>query len=1143
MSRFYRNEASGVQVPEKANRILHLILVAMAIIFIRLWYLEVMQYDVKVEAAQAPTRRIVIEPSRRATIRDRFGLPLAINKVQYHAAVNYSQIMTVPSVAYEATTDGKRVKRYKRREHIRQLAELLATELHMDADTLEDNIHAEAAFYDHAPYIIKKDISEREYYRLKMLEASWPGLTAQVVPKRHYPYGRVAGDIIGYMGAIDANTYHGIVHERKALQAYIRERDNGEDPPLPEGIESPERARRRLKEIEELAYSINDFVGQSGIEKQFEGDLRGYLGKRRYYVDSKGNYLLELPGQRAPVPGRGITLALSIELQQYAEQLLAINDRLRTTRVSKPHRSEHEEVTSRDPWIKGGTIVALDPNSGEVVAMASYPRFDPNDFVPSGDSAIDGRKKANIRRWFESDSYIAEMWDGKRPLTRELYDATNGFVEEEVALTWERYLSLMLYEQGDVVRGLSRLRNIHSAVTLQSAVDRLIEVSGQGNLCYLLNLLYQGEGHQPQNCPLPAAERERIEANLNLAAEDVEAIKKQLDPYLNSIKHTYDKVLLIDIVRTNLDADRFSRDLLQDVGGQTLAAYRRMNQAFNVVQDVVYGMSKELFHDVTFKEWRRANEKTYLKEKRREEALSHRYARPYTEYLNTKESELFQQFWTEHALNLVNLFLTGRISESVTAPFQEHFSSWYREIAQGAHGSVAWRDDYLLLQSFLGDLTFSMAKRYLATMRSFQDLNRPLYGRYRHLKKQNGQQFEKHLAGAFYPTYGYGYGRSLAYRQATPQGSIFKIVTAYEALAQRYRSLKTSGEDLSKLNPLRMIDQPMYLYDEWIVGYTMDHKPIPQQYKGGILPKTQVRNIGEVDVVRAIEVSSNSYFALLASDHLAKPTDLADAAKALSLGQRTGIALPGEISGRVPTDLEYNRSGLYDLSIGQHSLVVTPLQTSIMLAALSNGGKVLQPKIVNTIGGIEPSKQLLYGQGNDEYRESLLSAGIDFPLFLNSTERKRDKTPQQLSTTVTRQLFLPGSIRSMLLEGMYRVAHRHQTSGLWRFRETYHDQPEAVDAMLLLKDQIVGKTSTAESVEGFGPDRQVGTLTYNHIWFGSIIFDPIGKQGEEIIFRDSYGKPELVVVVYLRYGTAGRDAIPLAAQVAAKWRHLKEVTE
>lgn len=1137
-SPFHRHDSLDIAVPAKATRVLHIVLFALILILLRVWYLSVIQHDERVKAAELPTRRTVIEAARRAGIRDRFGHPLALNKVQFNAAVVYTEIAAIPAAVYEKDSNGKRIRRYKRREHIRNLAELLGDVLQIDATELEDRIHAEATFFDHAPYVIKSDITEEQFYRLKMLEASYIGLVAQRVPKRYYPYQEVAGDIIGYMGAIDAETYQSLLHERRMLTTYLREREIGEDPPLPMGLVSPQTVRQRLTELEDKAYAINDFVGKSGLEGYFEQDLRGYYGKKRYHVDSKGNYLRQLPWPRQPTPGNGLTLALSVELQEFAEQLLAINEQIRTTRVSKPHRKDLEDLPVKEPWIKGGAIVVLDPNSGDLLAMASYPRYNPNDFIPSGDASLDAAKKANIHRWFETDSYIGQIWDGRRPLKRERWDAAKGFYNEEKPLSWQLYQDLLFDAQGDVQVSLRRLGTIAGAISLQRASERLIELSGQGDLRYLFNLLYQDEGHQLCHCPLPASERERIEGTLNMHADEVEQVKKQLDKYLARVKHAYDKVLLVDLCRVVVETSRFSPALEQTTGLQSLQTYRENTQAFLEVHTAVQQMAKELFRQTSFKAWRQTHEKEFLRLKRKEEQLAGRHAKPYTAYLNTIEEQLFHSFWERHGLELTLLFLRGNLQsqqQGTDHPHYHHFLTWHKELASGAHTSVDWYASYRILQNAIGSLDDALAYAYLRSMRSYKELTRPLHGSYRQLRNEQGKQYEKHLAAGFYPTYGFGHARSLAFRQATPQGSIFKLVTAYEALCQRYTYLKTHQLSLSDLNPLRIVDSPKRIGGQWIVGYTMNGQPIPQHYKGGLLPKTQVLNLGEMDLVRAIEVSSNSYFALLTSDVLAHPRDLTDAALSLSLGRKTGICLPGEIAGRMPSDVEYDRNALYSLAIGQHSLVVTPLQTAVMLAALANGGTVFQPNLVHTIGSRDSHAQRYR---DPDYNDSLLLAGIDFPLFVGGRVRHA-QADQVIPDVHADRVFMPKPVHHMLLEGMTRVANKYLVRSLSLLKETYATHPEAIQAIAELRHQIAGKTSTAECMENFGPDRQIGTRTYNHVWFGSIVFAPNGEPGRQVVLYDGEGKPELVVVVYLRYGAFGRDAIPIAAQIATKWREIK----
>ncbi len=91
---------------------------------------------------------------------------------------------------------------------------------------------------------MKEDLSEKEYIRLKMLEKDWLGIRVQRLPRRHYPFGRVAGDLIGYMGAINRSEYEKILNEIQRLNAYLAEAEAGENPLLPNGMESMDQVKR-----------------------------------------------------------------------------------------------------------------------------------------------------------------------------------------------------------------------------------------------------------------------------------------------------------------------------------------------------------------------------------------------------------------------------------------------------------------------------------------------------------------------------------------------------------------------------------------------------------------------------------------------------------------------------------------------------------------------------------------------------------------------------------------------------------------------------------------------------------------------------------------------------------------------------------
>jgi cell division protein FtsI/penicillin-binding protein 2 len=300
----------------------------MALIVLRLWHLTEVQYDDRVEEATKPRKRVIMEPAKRGTIRDRFNIPLAINRVQYQAGVIFNEIKQIPSIRW-VMKDGKRVKVYRRKEYIHELSEMLARELGMESRRIEDLIHSKATFYFQIPFILKENITEAQYYRLNMLAKDWPGLHVQRTPRRFYPRAKVAGDVIGYMGAINKEEYEHILEELKYLREYLLSIEDGEPMDLPEGYSSTEDVHNRLKDLEAQAYTANDLVGKGGIEQQFESSLRGFHGKKVFYSDARGNFLRELPGSRPPLSGQRVLLTLSSELQEYAEELLAMNEQIR----------------------------------------------------------------------------------------------------------------------------------------------------------------------------------------------------------------------------------------------------------------------------------------------------------------------------------------------------------------------------------------------------------------------------------------------------------------------------------------------------------------------------------------------------------------------------------------------------------------------------------------------------------------------------------------------------------------------------------------------------------------------------------------------------------------------------------------------
>lgn len=987
----------------KIHRVLGIFLLSFLVIILKVWHLGVIQREEKLLEAQKPQQRTVLVRADRGTICDRFHVPMALNRICYNAAIYYAQIAEIPTVEWKTAPDGKQVKTYARKEYIRELSSILARTLQLDPERVEDLIHSKAALFPHVPFIVKAGLSEEEHYRLRMLEKDWPGIYAEIGSIRSYPQGKAGCNLIGTMGAISQKEYSAIAQEMSEIQITADLFDLGD--------------MERLAELKEKAYAINDLVGKTGIEAQFEEELRGFFGKKTFEVDQKGRFVREIAGKEA-TPGKQLVLTISSELQQFAESLLTQNERTRDGRSLGFDPVDKTRKAQKQPWIKGGAIAVLDPKTGEVLALASHPRFDPNDFIFAGNSIFNDGKARQVNRWLENDRFIGSVWDGLETLKRE-----GAKQEESQELTWDFYLDTILPKEGPLRAFFARVDDVKGFIQFQEDYEAMLYFT-------------------KASLPVPQDVQRRLDA-IHLPAQD--------------------KVFAVDLCRTVVYAPAFTDELIKKIGSMKVADYRALCQSFMRRESELRQIAQEAFHKKEFREWRDLYQKEFLAEKRKAEKARKTYARPYIDYLEKKERELFNAYWEE----------------------------------------AKWA---LLAND-------KMPEETIRTFRTFASLNRPLLGKYKSLRNRKKEQTEKDMAAAFYPIGGFGFSRSFAFEASVPQGSIFKLVTAYEALRQ--------GAHLT-------------LIDEWSpqgVAFTPNRTLYPRFYKGGRLPRSAGPNFGKMDLVGAIEQTSNPFFSILAGDYFEDPDDLARAARLFGFGEKTGIELPRERSGNVPNDLKSNRTGLYSTAIGQHTLLTTPLQTAAMLAAIGNGGKLLKPKLVKEAVGMTPDRHPLSPFAGSSYlaEEELDAIGIPFPLFTSLQPRTPLPAVIEEQTEVKRIIPLDDKIRSTLLEGMDRVVTGAKGSARPTSIKELLRNPLLMRDYLSLQHLMLGKTGTAEIVCNFSMNPTAAPQVYKYTWFGSVLFSDV-----------KHTDPELVVVVFLRFGDAGKEAAPLAAQVMHKWREIKK---
>lgn len=178
------------------------------------------------------------------------------------------------------------------------------------------------------PYTISTNVSEQSMLELEEKKVKFPGTSIERTPIRNYVYGSLASHLIGYVGRIEEKEY---------------------------------------QELE--GYSISDYIGKTGIESVFEKYLRGQDGVKQTDMSIDGTITGEYTTKEA-VSGSNIRLTIDAKTQETAERSLKET-------IEKIRNGGFGKVYD----VKSGAAVVLDVKTGEVIAMCSYPDFEPQLFV------------------------------------------------------------------------------------------------------------------------------------------------------------------------------------------------------------------------------------------------------------------------------------------------------------------------------------------------------------------------------------------------------------------------------------------------------------------------------------------------------------------------------------------------------------------------------------------------------------------------------------------------------------------------------------------------------------------------------------------------------------------------------------------
>ncbi len=198
------------------------------------------------------------------------------------------------------------------------LIEALPLALDLDPEYLQERFGEISSNPAYESLLIKENATIGDIAWIEAHSLEFPLLHIEERPQRHYPENGLLAHVLGYVGEISTRQ-----------------------------LESPQYKNRGLKP--------GDVIGKKGIEATYDQFLRGRDGSRTVMVDSLGR-IRDVVEVIPPVAGQDLVTTIDLDLQLAAEEQL------------------------RNSPSQRGVIIALDPNNGEVLALASYPTFDLNLF-------------------------------------------------------------------------------------------------------------------------------------------------------------------------------------------------------------------------------------------------------------------------------------------------------------------------------------------------------------------------------------------------------------------------------------------------------------------------------------------------------------------------------------------------------------------------------------------------------------------------------------------------------------------------------------------------------------------------------------------------------------------------------------------
>lgn len=272
-----------------------LAVVLFAILFLRLWLLQIVDGETYLAEAKNNRTRSFRTSAPRGKILDRNGEVLVANRTSLALQVNPRKLPADPA---------------ERRAELSRLADLT----HSTLKRMRRRMHEELKLAPAAPVTLRRDVGHYLVYYLQENQERFPGVEVQRVFVRAYPNGTLAAHIFGNVGEI-----------------------------------SPEQ----LKDPRYRGLVPGDEIGQDGVEDTYDSFLRGQPGLTRIQVDALGEptpngRLVDKP----PVPGDSLKLSIDRDIQAAGEAAMA------------------------ERGLPGG-FITMDVHTGEILALGSFPTFEP----------------------------------------------------------------------------------------------------------------------------------------------------------------------------------------------------------------------------------------------------------------------------------------------------------------------------------------------------------------------------------------------------------------------------------------------------------------------------------------------------------------------------------------------------------------------------------------------------------------------------------------------------------------------------------------------------------------------------------------------------------------------------------------------